>query len=189
VTSTSSYYAPYNNGTLQLEVQNVNGPIITILLNGTSIPGVDNISGDVSVGSFGIFPFFIAANLSSPATLYSGAPWTILATTTITVANQSRSVNQGWFNYTAVSSNFSAYAEWDRLTGILVGLNESLFYGVNFSMRMSSTSLWPAKLPKSPGISSLIATTVLITIVGVALTFSITMVYRRRKWTKDIDEQ
>lgn len=165
----------YASGAMHLEVQSVSGTTITIKLSGTGIPGNATPSGDISTGSGALFPFVIAANLATSDAVYSGAIWSISGSATMNVAGQSRTVNQMSYSVTILTITVSYSVNWDKATGLFVGLNMTFGTAASVSIAMTSTSLWSA------GLFGLSTGTLLLIGVGVVIIIGIAVALKRRK--------
>jgi chitodextrinase len=123
--------------TLSYLISNVTGTNVTISSAGSTI-----VSGNVSAGGNGIWLYLIAANLTAGDPLYVGAPYSINETITMTAAGESRAINH--FNLTTTVSGYTVIEEiyWDKLTGLMTGINDYISGSGWTNQTLTTTSLF-----------------------------------------------
>jgi hypothetical protein len=105
--------------------------------------------GDLYLGSYPMYLYLLAANLTAGDPIGSGSPITINETITMTVAGASRTVNhlRTRASNQLPDGTFEVY--WDKATGLMTKVNVWIFVGW-LNMTIMSTDAWPIVAPPPP---------------------------------------
>lgn len=165
--------APWNK--TKILVYGIVGTVVTLnntdyYPNGT-IGNQGQMVCDVYAGSFLVFVYLIAGNLTTGNPLYSGSTFTINETSQIVVAGALRTVNHGYYS----GGILDIY--WDQVTGLMTQLHLFFFGWANYTL-LSTTAWGPDTVP------SLLNMTTIALIEGVviiALVIALVIVASRRR--------
>jgi hypothetical protein len=127
---------------------------------------------DVLAGSFLLFGFLIAGNLTAGNPFYSGCPWAINGTSQMVVGGALRTVNHANYN----GGGFNVY--WDQATGLMTELHLSFMGWQNYTL-LSTTAWAPDTVPSLLNMTTIaLIEGVVIIVLAIAL---VVVASRRRK--------
>jgi hypothetical protein len=168
----SSFTAgPWNK--TEILVYGIVGTVVT--LNYTdynpdgSIGNQGQVVFDIYAGSFLLYRYLIAGNLTTGDPLYSGAPITINETSQMVVAGALRTINHANYN----GGMFNAY--WDQATGLMTEAQVWFFAWENYSL-LSTTAWAPDTLLNMTTIALIEGIVIIILVIALVIVAS-----RRRR--------
>lgn len=147
---TSTDWGTYNR--THLLVYGVVGTVVYLNFTDYNTDGTVNntrqIMGDILIGTWPIYLYLTAANLTAGDPIWSGSWAKINETITMTVAGASRTVNHLRTRASSQMPDGTFEVYWDKETGLMTKLNVWYFGWIN--MTIISTDAWSIVTPPPP---------------------------------------